>query len=317
MPLPNIDCKECGHVNEGERVYCHNCGGKLDRSVLATAKQEQESIEQRQRRVRKMMNPDTGLGRFWWRTALKTIGSAAIAAALIDMALPPDGVPPMPKRGEPPENLQLDIALENLSIAPSGTKVVFKQDEINAYLKNKIRLKYDGNVFQSISTYQRSFVQLDNGVIRILMQNAVADYPLYFGVGVQLTMGSAKDDQGVSVPAITGTPTEARIGRLWLPGIVAEYGGPIFAPLWESLRRERRLIDQLDAVEVRKGEVIFTARGRSRNNPDHSNAAVPPVPSRPPLGSSSSLGRPALGASTLGNPSLRSPSLSASTSLRK
>ena len=30
---PKLTCGQCGYENEPERVYCHNCGTKLDRSV--------------------------------------------------------------------------------------------------------------------------------------------------------------------------------------------------------------------------------------------------------------------------------------------
>ena len=29
-----LTCAECKYENEVERVYCHNCGEKLDRSLL-------------------------------------------------------------------------------------------------------------------------------------------------------------------------------------------------------------------------------------------------------------------------------------------
>ena len=32
--MATLTCKECQHVNEEARIYCHNCGTKLDRSLL-------------------------------------------------------------------------------------------------------------------------------------------------------------------------------------------------------------------------------------------------------------------------------------------
>ena len=301
MSLPTIDCKECGHVNEGERVYCHNCGAKLDRSVLLTTQKEQESIEQKQRRIKKMMNPDSGLGRNWWKTGLKTVGAAALTAALVDSVLPPENIPPMPKKEELVELLQLDIALENLAVAPAGTQMSFKQDEINTYLKNKVRLKYDGNLLQNFSSYQRSFVTLSRGVCQITMQNAVADYPLYFGLAFQLSIQNVKGEAGTTSKAVVATPVGANIGRLSFPGIVGEYGGLVFAPLWDTLKREHRLLDQAGAIEVRKGEMIFTARGQAPAVPGGAPTSVPvtgPARSSSPLGAVSSLRLPGLSATT-------------------
>ena len=261
MPLPTIDCKECGHVNEGERVYCHNCGAKLDRSILVGLNQQKESIQDKQRRIKKMMNPDSGLGRNWWKIGLKTLLGAAVTAAIVDMMLPPEGVPPLPKKGEPMEILQLDIALENLVAAPAGTRIAMKQDEVNAYLKNKARLKYDGNVFQSATTFQRAFVNLARSGCRITMQNALFDYPLYISQSVALKIDTIRDEKGETHRGLVAMPIHASIGRLMLPGIVAKYEGFIFDPLWEAFRREHKMLDELREIEVGNGEVILTSLG--------------------------------------------------------
>jgi len=36
--MTKIVCGECRHENEAERIYCHNCGERLDRSMAAAQK---------------------------------------------------------------------------------------------------------------------------------------------------------------------------------------------------------------------------------------------------------------------------------------
>jgi hypothetical protein len=97
MAAPNqtLTCGPCGYANEPERVYCHNCGTKLDRSLLPKEDgRKQESVEKTRRRVRKMTNPgqDSPVVREV-KAFFKTIIWAAVVAALILFALPPDGIP--------------------------------------------------------------------------------------------------------------------------------------------------------------------------------------------------------------------------------
>ena len=290
-PLPTIDCKECGHVNEGERVYCHNCGAKLDRSVLIGRTESKESLEEKQRRIKKMMNPDSGLGRGWWKTGLQTLLAAAMTAAIFDLVLPPEGVPPMPKRGEPEDILQLDIALENLVVSRPGTRIVIKQDEVNSYLKNKVHLKYDGNVFQTATAFQRAFVNFSRAGCRITMQNTILDYPIYLSQQAVLKIDTVPGEQGEMHRALVAMPMGSRIGRLALPAIVSGYEGFIFDPLWEALRRERRMLDQLREIEISNGEAFLTSNGptapRSGTAPTSERPAA--SPNSPKLGNSGAL----------------------------
>src|ERR1043166_4696895 len=88
-------CLQCKHENEIERVYCHNCGEKLDRSLLPN--DESKAADDRKksgRQVKNMMNPN----RFALMRSVKTfvliILFAAIVAAVFLAVQPPDNVPP-------------------------------------------------------------------------------------------------------------------------------------------------------------------------------------------------------------------------------
>ena len=296
--LPTIDCKECGHVNEGERVYCHNCGVKLDRSVLLTNQPPGESLESKKKRIKKMLNPDAGLGRGWWKTGIATIVGAAITAAVVDLVLPPRDAPPMPGKEQSLEPVHLDMALENLNLMPNKQRLAFTEPQINDYLKNRTRVKFDSNNFiQNIATFQRVFVNLDEGICRITAQNAIFDWPIYTGLALELKIGGvAKGSE--TREAVIATPLSGNIGRLWIPGQIARYSSLIFDPIWEALHHEHRLVDEVESIEIHQGQIIFASRGRqpsgfgAPNSPAASRPASTPFPGNP-----------------LGNPSLNAPRL--------
>ena len=50
-------CPECRRENEPERIYCHDCGARLDRSSLAKEKSTEEAPKETQRRLRSMLDP--------------------------------------------------------------------------------------------------------------------------------------------------------------------------------------------------------------------------------------------------------------------
>ena len=95
-----IVCKQCNYANEPERVYCHNCGAKLDRSLLPKepVKNPKESVEKTRRRVKKMTNPARGFFLHWQKLLPQTILLAVSCAGLIQAARPPGGVPKVPSR---------------------------------------------------------------------------------------------------------------------------------------------------------------------------------------------------------------------------
>ena len=52
--MATLTCKQCNYENEAERIYCHNCGAKLDRSVVPQEKKMEESPDKQRKRVKKL-----------------------------------------------------------------------------------------------------------------------------------------------------------------------------------------------------------------------------------------------------------------------
>src|ERR1700757_2562322 len=89
-PAPTLPCEQCGYVNEPERVYCHNCGSKLDRSLLPKAESKAvEAPEKVRKRVEKMTNPRSGWFGREVKALFKVVFFSALLAAAIDFFWPP------------------------------------------------------------------------------------------------------------------------------------------------------------------------------------------------------------------------------------
>src|SRR6266478_8594325 len=86
--MTKLVCAECGHENEAERIYCHNCGERLDRSAVSAQKKAQDPQEVH-RRLQKMLGPPNMARRHFF-TVSKLALAAAVVAALVEIALPPE-----------------------------------------------------------------------------------------------------------------------------------------------------------------------------------------------------------------------------------
>jgi len=102
-------CTECQRENEPERIYCHNCGERLDRSAVV-AQQKAPDPQETHRRLQKMLGPPN-MARRRFLAIGKLALAAAVAAALVEIALPPD-LPPATKATP----TQVDLDLENATL---------------------------------------------------------------------------------------------------------------------------------------------------------------------------------------------------------
>src|SRR5690606_12991044 len=129
----------------GERIYCHNCGVKLDRSAVIAEEQKRRETavpaEKTQDRVKKLIKPNAdkpayGVGSVI-SGAIRTLLFAALVALLITVLLPPAEVPPMPElaAGKP-----LPTLVQTLVNAPPNMRLVLKESDINDFLRATVRM---------------------------------------------------------------------------------------------------------------------------------------------------------------------------------
>src|SRR5256714_11943303 len=124
-------CPECRRENEAERIYCHDCGARLDRTALAEIEPKVEDVKQTQKRLKILLDPQRAKIRHLFFKTSKMILGALETAAIIQMILPPD-LPPRPKTGDFPPQITLDM--ENALFNHSTTPLQYSEAQVNAYL---------------------------------------------------------------------------------------------------------------------------------------------------------------------------------------
>lgn len=247
-PSLTLQCKQCNYVNEPERVYCHNCGTKLDRSVLPKESEvRRESPQKAQRRIKKMTNPGSGSVKREVVTFAKTIIFATLAAGLVQMFREPADAPPT-------SNTELSVLLSselmNLVNSPQPRALVLTEGGLNATLKNATKAGPG-----SIVKFDRAYVNLTPGKARIGMQQSIWGLPLHSGIGFR---PEYKD--GVLSPVLVS----GNIGRLPVhPAVMpyVSYAFPAFRKLRDGMKREYEYLKELRDIRVEKGRVTLVSRG--------------------------------------------------------
>jgi hypothetical protein len=236
-------CPECRRENEAERIYCHDCGARLDRSSLAKIAPKAEDAKETQRRLRTMLDPQRAKMRQMFFKISKVVLGAFAAAGVIQMIIPPEA-PPRPKSGEFPPQINLDI--ENAAINQNSPPLQYTEAQVNAYLGSALRNKQAA--LSKLLQFERAFVSFDESVCRITAQRSL------FGLSVFTTTSSRVTLENGTLKA---SNNGGKIGRLKIHPFLMKYADPLFTDLWAALDRERKAVAKMNAIEFHPQAVVL------------------------------------------------------------
>jgi hypothetical protein len=237
---PTLTCAQCGYENEPERVYCHNCGTKLDRSVLPVeAESPQESMERTRKRILKMTRPGGQFGAFVG-SLFKTVGWAAVVAALILIALPPEGVPK--KNDEINANI-ISGMIEEAALSPRPSTIQVTGIDLSAHARTRIK----GSGAVPGLKFKRSFVVLAGDTITLGFEQTLFDYPLYSTATYRVKTEDGK---------VVGQKVGQHYGRLGIPPEVPGLDGA-FVSAWKNLKTERQVFERAQSATIADGKLTI------------------------------------------------------------
>lgn len=245
-PTPTLQCKECEYQNEPERVYCHNCGAKLDRSVLPKEEQiRRESPERARRRIMKMTNPAASVFRRELGAFIKMIVFAVLVAMIVQILRTPATAPG--KTGAPTRMVASELS--NLVESPTSVRAIFTEDEINAHLKSKTSATTGSMVKVS-----RVYIDLEQGTARVGVEKSLYGLPIHLG-----SLYRVQASNGV----LTTINIGGNIGRLPLHPLIMERISPLmFGSLAEGMKSEYAKLMKLKTVTIGKDQVLLESKGK-------------------------------------------------------
>lgn len=252
-------------MNEPQRVYCHNCGEKLDRSaVLKAAEKVAKKSASKPKGLPKQKVP---LFQVFIAPLLSLILLGAITASLICMLTPPEEFP-----YEVPESLLLDppnlkISFENVLASGGGRKFGITSDQINAYLLSRIGIRSaPGFVF--FVTWDRAATELNRDSASLYIIRRVVfgskepkkhelaqHFPLV--VRADFEVQKMEDEPGIGVRATGG-----QIGRLRLPGLVMDFLKQfLFGELAKVMSEEILDLGKMKSIKISQGVLEIESPG--------------------------------------------------------
>jgi hypothetical protein len=224
--MNKLVCPECGHENELERIYCHSCGARLDRSALTTGKSPGEQFNETRRRVRNMFDPTGVKIRFWFFRTAKLILGACAVATVIQMLLPPDVPPPVKPLLLPS---QLNLELENAVNNHRPPRLQYSEEQVNAYLAYTLKSKQSA-LNKPFLEFKRAIVGFDEGQVKLTAERSLFGLPLYSSASYAVTVRDGN---------IAASNNGGDIGRIPIHPQAMRFIDVIFADLWSALERER------------------------------------------------------------------------------
>ena len=250
--MTTISCTQCGYENELQRIYCHNCGVKLDRSSIPVEAPSAESLKKQQQHLKKMTHPYNGFFVGGKRLLLNTVLLAIIVASVIQAVRPPENAPERKKRAELVDAPQIVLILGDAIATHATRSFLISEADANAYLgtmvkPTKMELPWSDDALK----FERVFVSFEEKVCRIVQQYSFYDFPLYLTSCYRIEIKGGKLEALNLGGAIGRMPIHARL--MQTPEIS-------FQGVWKSLKNEKRLLDQMQTVEVHKGNVLVVTK---------------------------------------------------------
>lgn len=257
----NIKCQSCGHENDPTRVFCHNCGIRLERpdgTVAEIERAEREGDRKAAEARRRLAAPKKKPGPPIHVVLLRGLFSfvrisilAALLAVLILIFRAPDGVPPE-ATGAPEEAEALHADVFAAANARFRTHVVITEDQANNFLLEKVDIT--GGKIPGLGAVEgrRTYVVLRDGGLQL-----GAEYGL-FGLRCFLT---ADYSVGAAGGGLTAEPQSFAIGRLPLPKALAR--GPLRwdKTLANALETEMQALAAADRIELSEGKAALSWQG--------------------------------------------------------
>lgn len=244
----NLLCPECRRENEPERIYCHDCGARLDRSALAKIKNKEEDPKETQRRLRNMLTGRKAKLRHQFFQGSQLLLSSLALATLVQAVRAPD----LPKRPDAASLLpsQINLDLENAAMDPRMGPLHYTEEQINNYLAYTLKVKRAA--LSKYLQFEGAVVSFEEGFCRLTVERSLFGWPLFTSIVL-----TAQAENG----SVAATPRGGGIGRLPVDPALMKHAGFLFADVKKALERERKLVSKLGGVTFQPKLVIFRPKG--------------------------------------------------------
>ena len=239
-------CPECRRENEPERIYCHDCGARLDRSSLAKEKSKEEDPKATQKRLKSMLDPQRALMRRRFFQGSKLVLGALALAGLVQMLRPPD-LPAQAETEMLPAQINLD--LENAAMNPRSGPLRYTEEQVNGYLAYALKSKQAA--LSKLLKFERAVTRLEEGYCMVTVQRSLFGFSVFTTGSYNVTLQNG----GIAAQTRGGW-----IGRMPIHPALMQHAGILFEDVWTALDRDRKNMMKLGAIEFHPKAVVLSPR---------------------------------------------------------
>ena len=248
-----IKCNQCGHENDLTRVFCQNCGGRLERpeGMAGPKISGPTRVPTGPRKLKTGMSFGAAAGKVL-RAVISTIIIAALIAVLIQMARKPADIPEAKPANDvvASQNYQM---LTTMAESPYATGFDLKQDQINNYMAARIMPAEAPEGATVRAQFQRAFVILGTGEATFYVEQKFLGLPVYMYVtGVPESQGNST----------TFRATGGGVGHVKLAPPLVPLVEKVVAPVVTSVTEAVDLLSKATAIKVEPGVAKLSWAGK-------------------------------------------------------
>ena len=246
-------CVNCGYDNDPTRVYCHNCGLRLERATVSapapTGFSAPAEIQHKMEERKKRRHLPLGM---YVSAAVKLVIFFGLVAAAVLAFLPPENIPPAVSPDEA-SALRISSLISDSSSAPGKRSFAVPSSDVVNWLVSKV--KFRGASGAGLLQPERLYAAPGNGDVRV-------------GIEVALPVGPHLYFEGVYAPRREGGGfgVEARrysLGRLPLPSIAGIIASRQFAGLEDALSGPLSQLSHASDIVITPATTTLTWSGRT------------------------------------------------------
>jgi transcription initiation factor TFIIIB Brf1 subunit/transcription initiation factor TFIIB len=240
-----LTCPECRHENEIERIYCHSCGARLDRSAVSARKMPKtEAPEQVHKRLRGMFDQRKARIRSFVLNGLKLMLAAGVAATVAQILMSP-GVPPAKKSDSFPPQINMDLEMMTQYRRPPWLR--YSEEAVNGFIGNALKNKKE-KLNHPLIDFKRAILSFGEGSFHVTVERSIFGYSIYTA-GIYAAGGDGK-----TISAAGGS-----IGRLPIHPALMKYAGFLFGDIANALQQQTKQIARVGSIEFHDKEIVFNA----------------------------------------------------------
>jgi hypothetical protein len=235
-------CGQYGFENDETRVFCQNCGARLQEGSVRAAPAARNLSAPARRAPQRKNKPKGGaflLLAVMVREVLFTAILAAILAVLVQSVRAPDNIPPaLPEIPAMASLLAADIQAAKESVYPRSLTI--EPEAANNFLATRVKGAGAGGS-KLRARLVRAYVIPRNNALTLGVEQSLAGHSIY----LQLDYRIAEGTDGTSAVLTGGS-----LGRLPVPGFLAPLYSRSFAAVLDALSHPASWFSNASSVEI-------------------------------------------------------------------